>query len=465
MDTVGAYLKKEREAKNISLHEVSRLTKISEIYLDCLEKDEYEKLPKGPFVKGYISSYSKSIGCNEDEALKLYNATKSEKDEFEPTQPEISRVKGWRTSIGERLNSIVFSLKSRKLKAQNKESESSETDEQKKSYASLLEKSKSSFQSVAATVKSKSASLKMAVPQAKSLSAPLKKSLSSLTERTSKVKKAAISSIRKVSSLKKPHASVETIASSVQKKSESLKIVARIFKKTALTESPKRWLGNQLVWLYACFALFGACILVLAGFGFYHLFIFDKHQPLNAKFSIAQKTDNFSQSTTSSEKKSLLSKLKDTSVPSKQLEPGVQKNELLPLHTPPAIPALPKKEIVSGLSIASTIAAENIRVLKAIICSDVQNRMPVGVDTAFSSSVQRIYVWSQIEAKQIPSKIRHIYYLEGRKMSDVILNVGSSNWRTWSYKNIADIDYRGEWRVDIALANGEVLRSLNFQVQ
>ena len=452
MKTVGAYLKKEREAKNISLHEVSRLTKISEIYLDCLEKDEYEKLPKGPFVKGYISSYSKSIGCNEYEALKLYNATNSEKDEFEPAQPEISRAKGWRASIGERLNSIVFSLKSRKLKAQNQVSESSETDEQKKSYAFLLEKSKSSFHSVAATVKSKSASIKMAVPQAKSLSAPLKKSLSSLTERTSKLKKAAFSSIRKVSSLKKPHASAETMESLVQNESESLKIAAPIYEKTALTESPKRWFGNQLVWLFACFALFGTCILVLAGFGFYHLFIFDKHQPLNAKFSIAQKTDNLSQSTTSSEKKSLPSKLKDTSVPSKQLEPGAQKNELLPLHTPPATPA-------------PAVAAENLRVLKAIICSDVRNRMPVGVDTAFSSSVQRVYVWSQIEAKQIPSKIRHIYYLEGRKMSDVILNVGSSKWRTWSYKSIADMDYRGEWRVDIVSANGEVLRSLNFEVQ
>ncbi len=77
METVGAYLKKEREAKNISLQEVSRLTKISEIYLDCLEKDEYEKLPKGPFVKGYISSYSKSIGCKVYEAIILYNANNS----------------------------------------------------------------------------------------------------------------------------------------------------------------------------------------------------------------------------------------------------------------------------------------------------------------------------------------------------------------------------------------------------
>ena len=72
METVGDYLKKQREAKNISLRKVSHLTKISEFYLDCLEKDDYEKLPQGPYIKGYISSYATLIGGNAEEALRLY---------------------------------------------------------------------------------------------------------------------------------------------------------------------------------------------------------------------------------------------------------------------------------------------------------------------------------------------------------------------------------------------------------
>jgi len=43
METDGAYLKKEREANNISLRKVSHSTKISEFYLDCLENDDYDK--------------------------------------------------------------------------------------------------------------------------------------------------------------------------------------------------------------------------------------------------------------------------------------------------------------------------------------------------------------------------------------------------------------------------------------
>jgi len=74
MQTLGNYLKKEREARNISLSDVADSTKISKLYLDCLENDEYSKIPGEPYVKGYISSYAECVGINEHEAIKLYNA-------------------------------------------------------------------------------------------------------------------------------------------------------------------------------------------------------------------------------------------------------------------------------------------------------------------------------------------------------------------------------------------------------
>ena len=83
MQTVGNYLRQEREAKNISLGEVAQLTKISEFYLDFLEKDDYEKLPQGPYIKGYISSYARLIGSNADEAIKLYNSLQEQMNQSE----------------------------------------------------------------------------------------------------------------------------------------------------------------------------------------------------------------------------------------------------------------------------------------------------------------------------------------------------------------------------------------------
>ncbi len=74
MQTIGNCLKSGREARNIGLSEVARSTKISKWYLDCLEKDEFDKIPGGPYIKGYIASYASFIGIEEDEILKQYDS-------------------------------------------------------------------------------------------------------------------------------------------------------------------------------------------------------------------------------------------------------------------------------------------------------------------------------------------------------------------------------------------------------
>ena len=69
METLGDYLKKSREAQNISLSDIADCTKISKIYLDCLENNEYQKMPAKPYVKGYISSYADCLGIEQHEAV------------------------------------------------------------------------------------------------------------------------------------------------------------------------------------------------------------------------------------------------------------------------------------------------------------------------------------------------------------------------------------------------------------
>jgi len=89
MQTLGVYLKNGREAQNISLSDVADYTKISKIYLDCLENDEYTKIPAKPYVKGYISSYASRVGIDEHEALKLYQSFQNEINDAEEINSEI----------------------------------------------------------------------------------------------------------------------------------------------------------------------------------------------------------------------------------------------------------------------------------------------------------------------------------------------------------------------------------------
>ena len=94
----------------------------------------------------------------------------------------------------------------------------------------------------------------------------------------------------------------------------------------------------------------------------------------------------------------------------------------------------------------------------------LKDRMPAGAHNSFPWSIPRVYVWSLIKAGKYPAKIRHIYYFGKQKISDVALNVRSFSWRTWSYQTISDKRYKGSWRVDIATADGQVLRRLHFEV-
>ena len=395
MQTVGDYLKNERVAKNISLREVASLTMISVYYLDYIEKNDYEKLPQGPYIKGYISSYARLIGCNPDEALRLYDFLREQKDQTEAIQPEISKDKGWLASIASSLKSIVPSF-----------------------------------------------------PLPKTIIAPVKAITTSLKIRGSSLKAAMPSSDRIVSSLKAAGFSIKTIAPSIQKAGFSLKTIARALEKATAGLNTYR-IFNAKTWLYACFVLLSSIILVLAGFGFYHLFIYQKNPSPVADVEVMQDKGSKTTLAMNAEKNVSPSRSNDASAPSDQAEEFEKNKGPLPLLK---------------RSAESTSAFANLNVLKATICADVEDRMPAGVGNTFSWSTHRVYVWSLVQAKHLPSEIRHIYYFEGRKVSDVALNVRSSSWRTWSYKTISNKRYEGSWQVDIASPEGQVLRSLYFEI-
>jgi cytoskeletal protein RodZ len=488
MQTVGTYLKKEREAKNISLGEVSQLTKISKFYLDFLEKDDYEKLPQGPYIKGYISSYARLIGSNADEAIKLYNSLQEQTNQ--PAADPTERV---------------------------------ETAAMPVSVASLGEKIGSSFTNLTASLKTKTAALKADASALETLAVSFKKISTSIIAAGSSLKAAIPSSAKVVSTFKAAGASINAIGPSISTVGSTLKKIGPFLRRAGATLDMNRHLCNRRIWLHAGFGLVSSGILVLAGFGFYHLFIYDNHPAPVAKMETladakvnathaAPAGENVepgpSQNLAKASVKPVEAQNNQTSAPlvtatavrknpppastpaaGATREPTIADN----FGTPPqsvtskSVQAA-KKEPPSGNTPSMAIAAgkesapgvpqrpvptpspkspsssTNLSVTEASISENIKNRMPAGVGTSFSWSIPRVYVWSLVKAKQFPSKIRHIYYFGSQKISDVELNVRSSSWRTWSYQTISDKRHKGMWRVDIATADGQVLRSLHFEV-
>jgi cytoskeleton protein RodZ len=74
----GEQLRLAREARGISLREISEQTRISTRYLEAIEADDYKRLPGGIFNKSFIKAYAKYIGYDEKEALEAYMRTARE---------------------------------------------------------------------------------------------------------------------------------------------------------------------------------------------------------------------------------------------------------------------------------------------------------------------------------------------------------------------------------------------------
>jgi len=72
-ESLGTYLKREREQKKISLRDLAKNTRVREHLLKAIEEDRYDHLPSPTFVKGFLTAYAKHVGLNPKDILARYD--------------------------------------------------------------------------------------------------------------------------------------------------------------------------------------------------------------------------------------------------------------------------------------------------------------------------------------------------------------------------------------------------------
>jgi hypothetical protein len=107
---------------------------------------------------------------------------------------------------------------------------------------------------------------------------------------------------------------------------------------------------------------------------------------------------------------------------------------------------------------------KQIALVSAVVCEGVQDHQPMVEKHAFSTvDSRRVYVWMEVQSKSQPFVINHNYYLNGKKYSEVPLQIKYPRMRTWSYVTIDKPDHIGNWRVQI-VRNDSILKTVEFQV-
>src|SRR5574344_425913 len=69
---VGSLLKETREAKGLTLAQVSDATRISKAYLQAVEDNDYQKIPGEVFVKGVLRGYGNFLGLDGAKIVEQY---------------------------------------------------------------------------------------------------------------------------------------------------------------------------------------------------------------------------------------------------------------------------------------------------------------------------------------------------------------------------------------------------------
>jgi cytoskeleton protein RodZ len=72
MGHFGDKFRQAREKKELSLDQVSNVTKISSRMLKAIEEEHFDQLPGGVFNKGFIRAYAKHLGLNDEGAVNDY---------------------------------------------------------------------------------------------------------------------------------------------------------------------------------------------------------------------------------------------------------------------------------------------------------------------------------------------------------------------------------------------------------
>jgi hypothetical protein len=122
--------------------------------------------------------------------------------------------------------------------------------------------------------------------------------------------------------------------------------------------------------------------------------------------------------------------------------------------------------IITAILVAaalSSVAEEEggLKVEKMAFCTGVEDRVPVGENTQFFESAERIYCYTRINGAADTIDVTHVWYYGEEEKARVDLTVKSASWRTWSSKKMLPA-WSGAWRVDVLGPGGELLLSREF---
>lgn len=122
MESIGEFFKQVRETKGLTIDEVASKTRIRNDFVKALEDGNFAKLPDQVFARGFVRSYARSLGLDEDDAIHrfvqsagAYYDKQNERERLKVRQAEEERKrqanrKAVAVAIGIAILTLIFLL-------------------------------------------------------------------------------------------------------------------------------------------------------------------------------------------------------------------------------------------------------------------------------------------------------------------------------------------------------------------
>ncbi|MGB9736553.1 MAG: DUF2914 domain-containing protein [bacterium] len=103
-------------------------------------------------------------------------------------------------------------------------------------------------------------------------------------------------------------------------------------------------------------------------------------------------------------------------------------------------------------------------VSKFVVCTGVENRMPVGVAETFSASTQKVYAFLDATKITEDTQVTFVWTYNKKEVSKFELPIKKGyRWRTFASKTVSGM--KGDWAVELKDANGDTLKTVQFKIE
>jgi hypothetical protein len=116
------------------------------------------------------------------------------------------------------------------------------------------------------------------------------------------------------------------------------------------------------------------------------------------------------------------------------------------------------------VSFSAAEEASLFQIKRLIIAGSIENREPVGIVNAFSSSTEKVYCFLEAVDISEDTTASFVWYQGEQETARVQLPlIKSKKWRTYSSKKLGG--RTGDWRVELRDENDMVLETVSFTVE